>query len=118
MLAYRLQADVFGDLDAGSVQLLKAAASYKSDLKVLTDKIVQRNQELRPGTILTREWNGQLHRVMVLDTGFAWEGKTHDSLSGVAFAITGTKWNGPHFFGLRSAVAAEAGMAALGKSGR
>ena len=48
-----------------------------------------------------REWNGQSHRVMVPDDSFAWNGKTYDSLSHVAFAITGTRWNGPRFFGLR-----------------
>ena len=41
---------------------------------------------------------------MVLADGFAWNGKTYDSLSKVAFAITGTKWNGPRFFGLRDKV--------------
>jgi hypothetical protein len=40
-------------------------------------------------------------RVMVMADGFAWKGQTYDSLSKVAFAITGTKWNGPRFFGLR-----------------
>lgn len=102
MLAYRIQADAFGDLDAASLQLLKASTSAKNDLKALTDKIDLRNQKLLPGAILTREWNGHLHRVMVLASGFAWEGKTYESLSGIALAITGTKWNGPRFFGLRS----------------
>jgi Protein of unknown function (DUF2924) len=101
MLAYRIQADAFGDLDTASVQLLKAAAS-SSDLRALTDRVDQRNQDLLPGAILTREWNGHAHRVMVVADGFAWEGQTYDSLSSVAFAITGTKWNGPRFFGLRS----------------
>jgi hypothetical protein len=55
-----------------------------------------------PGTFLTREWNGQLHRVVVVEGGFAFEGKTFESLSGIAFAITGTNWNGPRFFGLRA----------------
>jgi hypothetical protein len=54
------------------------------------------------GTVLTREWNGQHHRVMVVEGGFAFEGKTFDSLSKIAFAITGTNWNGPRFFGLRA----------------
>ena len=103
MLAYRVQADAFGDLDAASLQLLKTAASASNDLRALTDKIDQRNQELLPGTILTREWNGHTHRVMVVADGFAWEGQTYDSLSRVALTITGTKWNGPRFFGLRSA---------------
>ncbi len=57
--------------------------------------------EFSPGTVLVREWDRQSHRVTVMADGFAWNGKTYDSLSKVAFAITGTKWNGPRFFGLR-----------------
>jgi hypothetical protein len=48
-----------------------------------------------------REWNGRAQRVMVIADGFAWNGTTFGSLSEVAFAITGTRWNGPRFFGLR-----------------
>jgi Protein of unknown function (DUF2924) len=48
-----------------------------------------------------REWNGQTHRVMVVEQGFAWEDTTYDSLSKIAQVITGTRWNGPRFFGLR-----------------
>ena len=55
----------------------------------------------RPGTILVREWQGTTHRVTVVADGFLWNGGTHSSLSGIARAITGTKWNGPRFFGLR-----------------
>ena len=111
MLAYRLQADALGDLDATSVQLLKRAAfaSSTSEVMPLTARLDQRNQELLQGAILTREWNGQVHRVMVVEDGFAWEGKTYDSLSKIAFAITGTKWNGPRFFGLRAAASEGAG---------
>jgi hypothetical protein len=107
MLAYRIQADAFGDLDAGMVQVLKAAVGSEGSAAItrLTDKVDQRNQELAPGAIVTREWNGREHRVMVLADGFAFEGKTYDSLSKVAFAITGTRWNGPRFFGLRAATA-------------
>jgi hypothetical protein len=61
----------------------------------------QKRTELTPGTILVREWDRQSQRVMVMSDGFAWNGQTYDSLSKVAFAITGTKWNGPRFFGLR-----------------
>ena len=57
--------------------------------------------EVRPGTILAREWNGRMHRVAVLSEGFAWNGKTYPSLSKIALGITGTRWNGPRFFGLR-----------------
>ena len=64
-------------------------------------RLSQRTAVLRPGTILAREWNGQMQRVAVLGDGFAWNGNTYPSLSKVAFAITGTRWNGPKFFGLR-----------------
>jgi hypothetical protein len=57
--------------------------------------------ELSAGTTLGREWDGQTQRVSVLSDGFAWNGKTYRSLSQVAFAITGTRWSGPRFFGLR-----------------
>ena len=50
---------------------------------------------LRPGTLLQREHGGVLHRVAVLANGFGWSGRSFDSLSQVAFAITGTRWNGP-----------------------
>jgi hypothetical protein len=59
---------------------------------------------LRPGTVLVREWEGGSHRVMVLAEGFAWNGTTYASLSQVARAITGTRWNGPRFFGLRDQI--------------
>jgi hypothetical protein len=62
-------------------------------------ELARRTADLRPGTVLGREWNGQMHRVAVLADGFAWNGKTYPSLSKVAFAITGTRWNGPKFFG-------------------
>ena len=61
----------------------------------------QKRTELTPGTVLVREWDRQSQRVMVMADGFAWNGQTYDSLSKVAFAITGTKWSGPRFFGLR-----------------
>jgi Protein of unknown function (DUF2924) len=53
----------------------------------------------RASAPLRREWNGQMHRVAVLSDGFAWNGESYPSLSKVALAITGTRWNGPKFFG-------------------
>ena len=52
---------------------------------------------VKPGTLLVREWEGMLQRVVVLESGFAWNGVTYESLSKVARAITGTNWNGPRF---------------------
>jgi len=58
-----------------------------------------------PGTVLQREYNGELHEVTVLDKGVSYRGKRFRSLSGVANAITGTNWNGKRFFGLTSSTA-------------
>jgi hypothetical protein len=104
ILAYRIQADALGDLDAATVQLLKRAATVKSldEVMPLVTAQDQRKQGIALGTVLTREWNGQHYRVMVVEGGFAFEGKTFDNLSRIAFAITGTNWNGPRFFGLRA----------------
>ena len=109
MIAYRIQAEAMGDLDAVTLQLLRKIGSARSDLETtpLTNAFDQRRRRLLPGTVLSREWNGQKHRVMVVNEGFAWNGDTYDSLSKIASAITGTKWNGPHFFGLRDTPWAE-----------
>jgi hypothetical protein len=103
VIAYRLQADRFGNLDCATRQVLdrtvaKEAGSAMSNRLANFDK---KRTELSPGTVLVREWDRRLKRVMVMADGFAWNGKTYESLSKVAFAITGTKWNGPRFFGLR-----------------
>lgn len=109
MLAYRLQAQAYGDLDAATIRLLKQIGSGGANVDAvgLTAEHEQRRASIKPGTILMREWNGQPHRVMVVDAGFAWNGKTYENLSKIAFAITGTKWNGPRFFGLRDKPTAE-----------
>ena len=100
ILAYRLQVDQRGDLDAESQRLLDRAVSPEKAGQHAMD-LGRRTIDLKPGTVLGREWNGQMQRVAVLADGFAWNGKTYPSLSKVAFAITGTRWNGPKFFGLR-----------------
>jgi hypothetical protein len=100
VLAYRLQADVLGDLDTESQRLLDGSVSPEDAGQRAVDQ-VRRAVELRPGTVLGREWQGKMHRVAVLADGFAWNGKTYPSLTKVAYAITGTGWGGPKFFRLR-----------------
>src|SRR5262249_7907099 len=109
ILAYRLQADRLGDLDADSRRLLDRIGSGPSQGidRLLADRKRSRT-ELKPGTLLAREWDGHMQRVMVLADGFSWNDKTYPSLSKVAFAITGSRWNGPRFFGLRDKSASEA----------
>src|SRR3979411_10449 len=103
IMAYRVQADRFGDLDHETSQLLDHTGAKESGAATSArlGSFDQKRTELTPGTVLVREWDRQSQRVMVMSDGFAWNGKTYDSLSKVAFAITGTKWNGPRFFGLR-----------------
>ena len=101
ILAYRLQADRLGELDADSRRLLDRIGSGSSDrIDRLVADLNRPRTELRPGTLLTREWDGHLQRVVVLADGFSWNGKTYPSLSNIAFAMTGTRWSGPRFFGL------------------
>ena len=102
VIAYRIQADRFGDLDHETKQVLDRVA--KETGPVTSARLAsfdRKRTELKPGTVLVREWDQQSQRVMVMANGFAWNGQTYDSLSKVAFAISGTKWNGPRFFGLR-----------------
>ena len=103
IIAYRIQADRFGDLDHETRQVLDRTGA-KESCAVMSERLVsfdQKRTELTPGTVLVREWDRRSQRVVVMADGFAWNGQTYDSLSKVAFAITGTKWNGPRFFGLR-----------------
>ena len=56
---------------------------------------------LRPGTKLIREWHGQVHTVAVLEDGFEHQGERYNSLTRIAFRITGVHRSGPLFFGIR-----------------
>jgi hypothetical protein len=100
VLAYRTQAAALGDLDPASARLLDRLASAGRSSPTAQIPVPDR-VGLRPGTVLVREWEGTSERVIVLADGFAWNGTTYKSLSQVARAITGTRWNGPRFFGLR-----------------
>jgi hypothetical protein len=102
ILAYRLQADKLGELNADTRRLLdRAEIETAGGIDRLMADLNRSRAGLRPGTLLTHEWDGHLQRVMLLADGFTWNGKTFRSLSKVAFAITGSHWNGPRFFGLR-----------------
>jgi Protein of unknown function (DUF2924). len=100
IIAYRIQADRLGDLDRPTKQVLERT-DRGTTMSARLVSFDQKRTELTPGTVLVREWDRHSQRVMVMPDGFAWNGQTYESLSKVAFAITGTKWNGPRFFGLR-----------------
>ena len=110
IIAYRIQAKAYGDLDRASVKFLDRVAADRVRRLARGERLKPRavppvppvpRAGLKPGTLLVREHDGVLHRVMVLEDGFTWNGGTFRSLSEVARAITGTNWNGPRFFGLR-----------------
>jgi hypothetical protein len=97
-LSWELQAQARGGFDATTRRRLRQLCkAFRADPPSTTLP----NSGPRPGSLLTRERNGVTHRVMVLAEGFAWNGQKYDSLSEIAQKITGTRWSGPRFFGLR-----------------
>ena len=99
-IAHRIQEKAYGGLSAPTRrlldQLVKAATSRPNGRLDLPRRI-------KSGSELVRMWKGKSYRVMVMADGFAYDGERFASLSEIASAITGTNWNGPRFFGLRSA---------------
>jgi hypothetical protein len=104
VLGHRLQVAAFGDLDKRVRRLLGDGANGEGGQTAPFDRRDAETRDgiaLRPGALLVREWQGKLERVMILEEGFAWNGKSFGSLSQIAKAMTGTNWNGHRFFGLR-----------------
>ena len=96
ILAYRLQADAWGDLDKATIRTLdRLGRGHDRDLDTTKALPVPGDGAVQPGTVLMREWNGVEHRVMALDAGFAWNGTTYRSLSQVACAICRWALNSP-----------------------
>ena len=97
-LAYRMQEKVYGGLDKKTLRRLEKAAADLAAGRPLTPAA----PKIKPGTRLVREWNGTLHEVIVLEQGVQFRAKVWPSLSTVAREITGARWSGPRFFGLKS----------------
>ena len=91
-LAFEVQARESGGLPKGFVGKLT---------KAKRDDPSASSPALKPGGRLIREWNGVTHVVDVVDGGFIWKGQRYASLSPIARAITGARWSGPRFFGLK-----------------
>lgn len=88
-LAWRLQSEASGGLDAAARRRLRQGVA------------LGQSDHVSPGVKITKQWHGELFEVERHEDGYRWKGETYNSLSAVAFAITGVKWNGPRFFGLR-----------------
>jgi len=97
-LAWQLQARAHGNLSPDSKRRIRRLhQTFEADPRFTPSPTFG----LQPGTVIAREWQGVLHRVQVLNGGFAYAGEQFASLSEVARRITGTRWSGPAFFGLK-----------------
>ena len=97
-IAYRLQEMREGGLSPAVERLLLRLAA-RADLTLLP--AAPASTSLRPGTKLVRSWNGETHHVLVTEGGYLFDDRTYTSLSKIAHVITGTKWSGPRFFGIK-----------------
>src|SRR5690606_22521999 len=100
-LAYRIQELAYGGLKPETIERLEALGEQLDGGNLV---VRRKRSDDRPivGTRLTREWQGVEHTVTVLADGYEWQGRPYKSLSSVARAITGTRWNGWIFFGLKN----------------
>jgi len=104
-LAYRLQEQVLGGLTPRlRNRLAKLAGAFEKDPRFAP----RPEPSFKPGTRLIREWKGEIHEVEVLEGGFSWRGHHYTNLSRIAREITGTRWSGPLFFGLKKRPSREA----------
>lgn len=99
LLAYKIQENAYGSLKP----------STRAELRRIAKTLERRGksnglsmpQRLKPGVLLSRHWHGQVHEIVVSGMGYEYRGKTYRSLSEIARTITGTRWSGPAFFGLK-----------------
>jgi hypothetical protein len=99
-LCWHMQEQAFGGLDPATAKILDGFASGERPVA---------ERRLKLGTVLVREYQGQRHTVTVVAGGYLWGEATYPSLSTIARAITGTAWNGPRFFGLRTSANSQQG---------
>jgi hypothetical protein len=92
VVAYKMQERALGGLSAAARRLLSGQEPAP----------VRRRRALSPGTVLIREWHGIGHQVTILEKGVLYRGKPYRSMSEVARLITGARWSGPRFFGVKA----------------
>lgn len=97
LFAERVQTEAFGGDADLERQIQALVRSYRRG-----GALTPAHGKVRPGTVLVREHEGVAHRVEATAGGFLWQGRAHKSLSEIARQITGVRWNGPRFFGLRA----------------
>jgi hypothetical protein len=97
-VAQKMQESAYGGLSKGMQRELDRLVTLMIAKPGEPLNVARRAQS---GTVLVRDWKGKSHRVMIMDEGFGYDGHTYSNLSEIARLITGTRWNGPRFFGLR-----------------
>ena len=98
-LGYRLQEKAIGGLKPSTRRLLERWGRNVAERSPLAEPA---RTQMKAGTVLVRAWHGVTHRATVLDDGFDFDGERFRSLSEIARKITGVRWSGPLFFGLKS----------------
>jgi Protein of unknown function (DUF2924) len=99
ILAYRIQEKAFGSLSPDSVRKLRQLArTFEADPAAT----ISVRPTIKPGTRLVRQWQNQTHVVEIAASGYEYRGARYESLSEIARLITGTRWSGPLFFGLKT----------------
>lgn len=103
-VAWKIQEQAYGGLTAATRRrLADLATTMERDGDVKRARVARP----KPGAKLVREWRGQTHTIVVTEDGFTWQGRHWQSLSVIARAITGVRWSGPRFFGLKDAPRSE-----------
>ena len=97
-IAWKLQSRIHGVLPSDTKRVLEAAAGRLRKGEPITSVS---SITLKPSTRLVRSWRGKTHQVTVLESGYEHQERRYTSLTQIAYAITGTRWSGPAFFGLK-----------------
>jgi hypothetical protein len=99
-LGYRIQEKAYGGLKAAArAQLLRIARALENPTST-TEWLS--NPKIKAGTRILRQWRGEIHEIVVTESGYEYRTATYHSLSEIARKITGTRWSGPAFFGLNA----------------
>jgi len=97
-LAYKIQENAYGGLKPSvRAELRRIAQSLKSNPSGLLGR-----SRIKPGSRILRRWRGEMHEVFVTESGYKYHGTSYQSLSQIARRVTGTRWSGPAFFGLKT----------------
>lgn len=99
-LAYKIQEQVYGDLDEETENKIRNCAKEVTKEKTVTAKKTRKFSPMI-GTKIVKEYREKIHEIMVVNEGFSYEGAVYKSLSAIATKIAGTKWNGLKFFGVK-----------------